>query len=85
MRVLRDAGEPVVPGHRSTGACETMRQVRKLRRTVAAAAKALDARFTVYGEELTNVAVFKYLGRLLAYDDADTQAAMGNLKKARRV
>ena len=31
------------------------------------------------------MAVFKYLGRLLAYNDADTQAAMGNLKKARRV
>ena len=29
--------------------------------------------------------VFKYLGRLIAYDDEDTQAVRGNLKKARRV
>ena len=29
--------------------------------------------------------VFKYLGRVLAYDDGDTEAVCGNLKKARRV
>lgn len=28
--------------------------------------------------------VFKYLGRMLAYDDNDTQAMQSNLKKARR-
>ena len=58
-----------------------MWQVRKLRRTVAAAANALNVRFTFYAEELSNVTCFKYLGRFLALDDADTQAAMGNLKK----
>jgi hypothetical protein len=31
------------------------------------------------------VEVFKYLGRLLAYDDNDAQAVRGNLKKARGV
>ena len=49
------------------------------------AAKALDVRFNVHGVQLDNVAVFKYLGRLLALDDVDTQAVLGNLKKARRV
>ena len=29
--------------------------------------------------------VFKYLGRLIAFDDDDTQAVRGNLAKARRV
>ena len=42
-------------------------------------------RFSTYGVNLENVKVFKYLGRLLAYDDVDTQAAMSNLRKARRV
>ncbi len=28
--------------------------------------------------------MFKYLGRLLAYDDNNTQAMRGNLKKARK-
>ncbi len=30
--------------------------------------------FTAYGEELERVEVFKYLGRLLAYDDDDSRA-----------
>ena len=45
-------------------------------------AQALDAVFTTYGEELEWVKVFKYSGRLLAYDNSDAQALMGNLKKA---
>ncbi len=45
---------------------------------------ALAQSFTVYGDELERVEVFKYLGRLLAYDDNDTQAMRGNLKKSRK-
>jgi hypothetical protein len=45
---------------------------------------ALAQLFTAYGDELERVEVFKYLGRLLAYDDNDTQAMRGNLKKARK-
>ncbi len=41
--------------------------------------------FTAYGKELERVEVFKYLGRLLAYDDNDTQAVRNNLKKARGI
>jgi hypothetical protein len=46
---------------------------------------ALQQAFTAYGEELERVKVFKYLGRLLAYDNNDTQAVRGNLKKARGI
>ncbi len=46
---------------------------------------ALQQAFTAYGEELKRVEVFKYLGRLLAYDDNDAQAVRGNLKKARGI
>ena len=35
---------------------------------------ALCQMFTAYSEELERVEVFKYLGRLLAYDNNDTQA-----------
>ncbi len=46
---------------------------------------ALQQVFMVYGEELERVEVFKYLGRLLAYNDNDAQAVRGDLKKARGI
>ena len=76
---------PSFPGHWSAGMCETMKHVRELQRSVSAASKALDVRFSVYGVDFQNVSMFKYLGRLLAYDDVDTQATMSNLRKVRRV
>jgi hypothetical protein len=39
--------------------------------------------FVAYREELKRVEVFKYLGWLITYDDADTQAMRLNLRKAR--
>jgi len=48
------------------------------------AARALEVQFTAYGEELERVEVFKYLGRLLAFDDNIVQAVQCNLKKARK-
>ena len=45
---------------------------------------ALDEKFYAYGEELERVEVFQYLGRLIAFDDDDTQAVRRNLAKARR-
>ncbi len=45
---------------------------------------ALAQLFTAYGDELERVEVFKYLGRLMAYDNNNTQAMQGNLKKARK-
>jgi hypothetical protein len=45
---------------------------------------ALTQLFTAYGGKLERVEVFKYLGRLVAYDDNDTQAMRGNLKKVRK-
>jgi hypothetical protein len=46
---------------------------------------ALQQSFTAYDAELERVEVFKYLGRLLTYDNNDAQAVKGNLKKARGV
>jgi hypothetical protein len=45
----------------------------------------LNQTFTAYAERLERVEVFKYLGRLLAYDNNDALAVRGNLNKARAV
>ena len=45
----------------------------------------LSQAFTAYGASLERVNAFKYLGRLLAYNDNDAQAVHGNLKKERGV
>ncbi len=45
--------------------------------------EALECSFTAYGEELEKVEVFKYLGRLILYDDTNTQAMQSNLRNAR--
>jgi hypothetical protein len=47
-------------------------------------ALALEEICTAYGEELERVEVFKYLGRLLGYNDNDVQTMQSNLKKARQ-
>ncbi|KAL7523823.1 hypothetical protein ACHAXR_000346, partial [Thalassiosira sp. AJA248-18] len=54
------------------------------REAAASAARSLDVVFTAYDEELERVEVFKYLGRLLAFDDNDMRAVRNNLKKARK-
>ena len=46
--------------------------------------RSLQKQFTAYGEPLERVEVFKYLGRLMAYDDNDAQAINTQLKKARK-
>jgi hypothetical protein len=46
---------------------------------------ALQQSFTVYGDELERVEIFKYLGRLLAYNNNDARAVRGNLRKMRGV
>jgi hypothetical protein len=45
--------------------------------------QALQQRFTCDRKGLERVEVFKSFGRLIAYDDADTQAMRLNLRKAR--
>jgi hypothetical protein len=44
----------------------------------------LEQLFTVYGDKLERVEVFKYLGWLLVYNGNNTQAMQANLAKARK-
>jgi hypothetical protein len=46
-------------------------------------ALALRQQFTVHGDVLERVEVFRYLGRLLSQDDDDIQAVRNQLRKAR--
>ena len=76
---------PTATGHHATKTCKVMHAARLQRKAVSDSAVALDAKFYAYREELERVEVFKYLGRLITFDDDDTQAVRGNLAKARRV
>jgi hypothetical protein len=58
---------------------------RRMQHEASEAARiALARTFTAYGEDLKKVEVIKYLGRLLAYNNNDSQAIQSNLKKARK-
>ena len=65
--------------------CKRVVERNATRRSAMIGAKALEDRFTAYGQELEQVDMFKYLGRLLAMDDNDMPAVQANLKKARGV
>jgi len=74
---------PLASGHERTAMCKEG-GLRILQRKAAVdSALALQQRFTAYDEELANVEVFQYLGRLLAHDDNNSQSVRSNLKKAR--
>ena len=52
---------------------------------VAAASRvALDRTFSAHGEVLKLVCQFKYLGRIVSYDENDTPTIRRNIKKAQR-
>ena len=72
-------------GHQATKTCKAMHAARLQQKAVSDSVVAMDARFYAYGEELERVGVFKYIGRLIAFDDDDTRAVRNHLAKARRV
>jgi hypothetical protein len=81
-------GMQMAPGallrnHQATELCRERYEQLVQHETAATARLALNMHFYPYGEELERVEVFKYLGRLLSYNDNDTQAMRANLAKAR--
>ena len=72
--------------HEESKTCKQMAARRRQHTVAAEGARALTRTFTAYGESvLRRVERFKYLGRVLSYDDSDTPAIRRNLKRARQV
>ena len=71
-------------GHQQTEQCQGMYEMRLQHEAAARSQDALQQEFFCGGDELEKVEVFKYLGRMLTYDDNDTQAMRVNLNKARK-
>ena len=76
---------PFYPRHVQTKECQVGTERRKQREAAISSALALRQQFTVRGDVLERVEVFKYLGRMLAQDDDDVQAVRAQLRKARAV
>jgi hypothetical protein len=74
---------PKYTGHQTTKECQVVIERKQQREAAATSALALRQQFSVHGEALERVEVFKYLGRLLAQDDDDIQAIRAQLRKAR--
>ena len=60
-----------------------MHEAKLQQEAVSNFATVLDKKFYAHGKDLEQVEVFKYLGRLVAFNDGDTHAVWGNLAKAR--
>jgi hypothetical protein len=74
---------PIYPRHQCLKECQVRVDHRKQRETAILSALALRQQFTVHGDVLEHVKVFKYLGRMIAQDDDDIQAIRAQLQKAR--
>jgi hypothetical protein len=71
-------------GHQQSVQCRGVFEVRLQHEVAARSQDTLQQEFFCGGEELKMVEVFKYLGRMLAYDNKSIQAMQANLKKAGR-
>ena len=74
--------DPTVRGHWRTESCSIGADRRGQREAAVTSALALQCTFTVHGDVLERVEVFKYLGRLLAQDGDDVQAVRQQIRKA---
>ena len=75
--------DPRVPMHIKTKECRIGTARRHQRDMAVRLALALCQQFTVHGDVLERVEVFRYLGRLLSQNDDDIQAVRSQLCKAR--
>ena len=74
---------PFYPRHVTTKECKVGEEQRRQREATVTSALALRQDFSIHGDVLEQVEVFKYLGRLLAQDNNDIRAICAQLKKAR--
>ncbi len=79
---LQTPVEDLNGGHHRTDLCQQGWERKWQHAAAVHSQEALEHSFTAYGEDLERVEVFEYLGRLIAYDNTDTQAMRSNLRKA---
>ena len=72
------------PAHEASATCKRATVTRRQHAVATESPAALRQSFSAYGEILNCVRQFKYLGRIVSYDDNDTPAIRRNTKKARR-
>ena len=72
------------PAHKASATCVRTKAAQRQHAVAAVSRAALGRTFSVYAEVLKSVRQFKYLGRIVSYDDNDTPAIRHNIKKARR-
>ena len=74
---------PFYPRHYTTRECQVGVERKQQREAAVKSALTLCEQFSIQGDVLEQVEVFKYLGRLLAQDDDDIQAIRAQIRKAR--
>ena len=57
--------------HKNSETCKEGHRRKLQRKAYRRSALSLNEKFTAYGRELERVEFFKYLGRILTYDDND--------------
>jgi hypothetical protein len=72
--------DPRYAHHQYTKECQVGVEQKKGWEAAVTSALALRQQFSVYGDVLEQVEVFKYLGRLLAQDDDDIRAICAIIK-----
>ncbi len=74
---------PLYPCHRHSKECQVRVEHRLQQEVAVTSALALRQPFTVHGDVLERVEVYKYLGRMMAQDNDNLQAICKQLWKAR--
>ena len=76
---------PFYPRHYTSKECSIGVERKQQREAAVTSALALRQQFLVHGDVLERVEVFKYLGRLLAFDNSNLRAVYDRLQKACKV
>jgi hypothetical protein len=74
---------PLFPRHWLSKECQVGVERQRQWEAAVTAALALHQQFTIHGDVLERVEIYKYLGRMMAQDNDDTQAICAQLRKAR--
>jgi hypothetical protein len=75
--------EDLSRGHYHTALCQRGWERKCQHEAAVHSQQALECTFCANGEDLERAEVFKYLGRLLSFNDSNNQAMRSNLKKGR--